>query len=70
MEIESLGESIKKARLEKRLTQAQLAEKLGLTAAAVSMWETGVNMPPLPAYFKLVNILDMKEEKHYASINA
>ena len=57
MEVEALGEQIKKARFEKRLTQVQLAEKLGLTAAAVSMWETGVNVPPLPVYFKLVKIL-------------
>lgn len=70
---ENLGEKIKAARFAKRMTQAQLAEKLGLTAAAVSLWETGINMPPLSTYFQLVKILNMKEtaqeDQNHATIN-
>ena len=37
-----IGEFIAKCRKEKKLTQAQLAEKLNITDRAVSKWETGV----------------------------
>ena len=38
-----IGKFIAKCRKEKKLTQAQLAEKLGITDRAVSKWETGVS---------------------------
>lgn len=49
----SLSENIKKARLDSKLTQEQLAEKLGISPQAVSKWETsetypdGALLPPL-----------------------
>ena len=36
-----IGKFITKCRKEKKLTQAQLAEKLNITDRAVSKWETG-----------------------------
>lgn len=36
-----IGQFIARCRKEKKLTQAQLAEKLGITDRAVSKWETG-----------------------------
>ena len=38
-----LGKNIAKYRAKKGLTQDQLAEKFGVTAQAVSKWETGVS---------------------------
>lgn len=38
-----IGKFIAKCRKEKELTQAQLAERLGITDRAVSKWETGVS---------------------------
>ena len=38
---------IAELRKEKKLTQEQLAEKLGVTQKSVSRWETGRNMPDL-----------------------
>ena len=38
-----IGEFIAACRKEKKLTQAQLAEKLNITDRAVSKWETGVS---------------------------
>ena len=38
-----IGKFIAKRRKEKKLTQAQLAEKLNITDRAVSKWETGVS---------------------------
>ena len=37
-----IGKFISECRKEKGLTQQELAERLGLTAKAVSKWETGV----------------------------
>lgn len=41
------GATIKQLRELKALTQAQLAEKLGVTAKAVSKWETGKGLPDI-----------------------
>ena len=41
----SLSENIKKFRLEKNLTQEQLAAKLCISAQAVSKWETSDTYP-------------------------
>ncbi len=40
-----IGEIIRKKREEKGLTQARLAQTLGVTAKAVSKWETGAGLP-------------------------
>ncbi len=41
MDQEKIGRFIATCRKEQRLTQAVLAEKLGITDRAVSKWETG-----------------------------
>lgn len=42
-----LGENIRALRLCKRLTQEQVAQKLGVTYQAVSKWENGTNTPDI-----------------------
>lgn len=42
-----IGARIKQLRLAASMTQEQLAEKLGVSAQAVSKWESGVNMPDI-----------------------
>ena len=42
-----LSDTIKKLRREKDLTQEQLAEKLGVSAQAVSKWESAQSVPDL-----------------------
>ena len=42
-----LDENIRVMRREKRLTQEQLAEVMGVSTASVSKWETGVAVPEL-----------------------
>ena len=41
------GNRIKSLRLSRSMTQEQLAQKLGVTAQAVSKWEKGTNMPDI-----------------------
>ena len=43
MNQEKIGKFIAKCRKEKKLTQEQLAEKLGITYKAISKWECGVS---------------------------
>ena len=45
MNQEKIGNFIAAMRKEKGLTQAQLAERLGVINKTVSRWETGKNMP-------------------------
>ena len=45
MDQAKIGKFIAECRKERHLTQAQLAEKLGISDRAVSKWETGRSMP-------------------------
>ena len=45
MNQQKIGLYLKELRKDKQLTQAQLAEILGVSNRTVSRWETGVNMP-------------------------
>lgn len=52
-----VGKFIAGCRKEKKLTQAQLAEKLNITDRAVSKWETGRSMPDSSIMLELCEIL-------------
>lgn len=52
-----IGKFIARCRKEKKLTQAQLAEKLNITDRAVSKWETGKSMPDSSIMLELCAIL-------------
>ena len=45
-----IGKYISEKRKEKKLTQEELAEKLGVSDRAVSNWENGKNMPDLSLF--------------------
>lgn len=45
-----IGKFISQCRKEKGLTQQELADRLGLTAKAVSKWETGKGLPDVSLY--------------------
>ena len=47
MNQEKIGKFIKDLRIKNNLTQAQLAEKYGVTYQAVSKWENGKNLPDM-----------------------
>ena len=53
----TIGEIIAQKRKEKKLTQEELAERMGVSAQAVSKWENGLScpditlLPPLAALF-------------------
>lgn len=43
--MENLGETIKALRLEKKLTQPQLAKLVGVSSGMISIWENNINEP-------------------------
>lgn len=59
MNQEKIGKFIQESRKKKKLTQAELAQKLGVTDRAVSNWENGKNMPDLALFKPLCDILDI-----------
>ena len=59
MDQEKIGKYIAKKRKEKKITQADLAEKLGVTEKSISNWENGRNMPDLSLFKPLCKELDI-----------
>ena len=43
--MKDLGEKIKSLRLEKDLTQTELAQELGVSKGIISIWENNINEP-------------------------
>lgn len=54
-----LSERIKELRLEKKLTQPQLAEIIGVSKGMISFWENGVCEPTASNLVKLANYFDV-----------
>ena len=52
-----IGKFIAECRKEKKLTQAQLAERLGITDKAVSKWERGLSLPDSSIMLELCTLL-------------
>ena len=59
MNQEKIGKFIAVCRKEKKITQSELAEQLGVTDRSISNWETGKNMPDLSLFKSLCEILDI-----------
>lgn len=59
MNQEKIGKFIAYCRKEQKLTQEQLAEKLGITYKAVSKWECGKGLPDASIMMDLCTILEI-----------
>ena len=57
MNQEKIGKFIAKSRKDKKMTQSELAEKLGVTDKSVGNWENGRNMPDLSLFKPLCDEL-------------
>ena len=55
--MENIGEKIRNLRKNKNLTQEELAEKLEVSAQAVSKWETGLSAPDISLLLPLCDVL-------------
>lgn len=54
-----IGKLIAECRKIKKMTQKELADKLGVTDKSVSKWERGVCLPDVSLYMELCNILEI-----------
>lgn len=63
----SLSANIKRLRLEKSLTQEQLATKLGVSAQAVSKWETSETYPDGALLVPLANELEVSLDELFGN---
>ena len=55
-----MGEKIKNRRKQLKMTQFELAEKIGLHEKHISRIESGQNFPSLDSFFKILEVLDLK----------
>jgi transcriptional regulator with XRE-family HTH domain len=58
----NIGETIKKLRKQKDMTQEQLAEYLNISTQAVSKWETSLTLPDITLIPMLANIFDVSAD--------
>lgn len=59
MDQEHIGKFIAECRKQKKMTQVELAEKLGVIEKSVSNWKNGRNMPDLSLFKPICDILDI-----------
>ncbi len=59
MNQEKIGKFIAKCRKDKKMTQSELAEKLGVTDKSIGNWENGRNMPDLSLFKPLCDELEI-----------
>ena len=60
MDQQKVGRFLKELRNEKKLTQAELAEMLGVTNRSISRWENGVTMPDFDLLMELAKYYDVE----------
>ena len=55
----NIGQTLKKLRKEKKITQSELAKECGLAKSYISMIENGQNIPSIPVLEKMCNYLNI-----------
>ena len=55
----TLAENIRAFRKERRLTQEQFAEAMGVTVGSVYKWETGQSIPELTMLVEIADFFDI-----------
>ena len=58
----NMGEKLKSLRVEKKLTQKQVADRIGLAISAVSSYESGTRYPSYDALIKLSHIFHVSTD--------
>lgn len=58
----NMGEKLKSLRIEKKLTQKQVADRIGLAISAVSSYESGTRYPSYGVLVKLARIFHVSTD--------
>ncbi|MDE7165321.1 MAG: helix-turn-helix domain-containing protein [Clostridiales bacterium] len=64
-----IGDKIKELRLEKRLSQMQLAKLIGVSQKAIDYWERSVNEPKSSYIILLVKCFDVSFDSFFEDID-
>ncbi len=64
-----IGEVIKRARIQRGVTQHALAKSLGVSRTTVSNWEKGRGMPDTACFKKMLPLLDLSNTELDARCN-
>lgn len=59
MDVQKFGRFIAEKRKEKKLTQVQMGERLGVTGKTISRWENGNYMPDIALLIPIADLLDV-----------
>ena len=65
----TIGEKIKELRLEKSLSQLNLAKLIGVSQKAIDYWERNVNEPKSSYIILLVKTFDISFDEFFSDIN-
>lgn len=57
-----MGEKLKSLRIEKKLTQKQVADRIGLAISAISSYESGARYPSYDTLIKLARIFHVSTD--------
>lgn len=71
------SQRLKQLRLDKHLTQAQVAERVGVTASMVSSYETDIRLPSFEVMVRIADLFGVtvdyllcREDKRFLDISA
>lgn len=64
-----IGEKIKELRIEKGLSQMQLAKMIGVSQKAVDYWERNVNEPKASYVIALVKTFETSFDEFFMDVN-
>ena len=64
-----IGEKIKELRIEKALSQADLAKSINVSQKAIDFWERSVNEPKIGYVMALVTFFDISYDEFFADID-
>ena len=64
-----LGERIKELRIEKGLSQMQLAKSIGVSQKAIDYWERNVNEPKASYIIALVKSFEISFDEFFSDVD-
>lgn len=64
-----IGEKIKELRIERNLSQMQLAKMIGVSQKAIDYWERNVNEPKASYIISLVRVFNISYDEFFEEID-